>query len=130
MQIGDRGCQCMKCQSYQINYCSTGEEDWYECEVCHATGDKYDFTCTTLEFTIDPNLPEVTPMVLAILAFKVPNLCTNIDLDVVQEAVDMFDSFGPYSTAKLLGLLKDNSAEDMAIEFMSFVNKAFHKSYY
>lgn len=54
MNIGDRGCQCPKCHSANVEYQSDDElNDWYSCRTCESidmqtTGDKYDFTCTVL----------------------------------------------------------------------------------
>jgi hypothetical protein len=41
------------------------------------------------------------------------------DLDL-QDLADLFDKEGPYPFCKKFGLLVDNSAEDFAMEFMSF----------
>ena len=49
MYIGERGCQCPKCGAHHPEYRMNDELDaWYECMECETTGDKYDFTCTSL----------------------------------------------------------------------------------
>ena len=48
MYVGERGCQCPKCGTHNPEYYSNGEDDWYECAKCGETGDKYDFTCTSV----------------------------------------------------------------------------------
>jgi hypothetical protein len=48
---------------------------------------------------------------------------------VVEKAIAAFNCEGPFYMAKRLGLLVNNSGEDMAIEFMSFVNQIFPNSY-
>ena len=51
MYIGERGCQCPKCGTHHPEYRMDDElNDWYECinADCEFTGDKYDFTCTSV----------------------------------------------------------------------------------
>ena len=51
MYIGERGCQCPKCGTHHPEYRMNDElDEWYECinADCCFTGDKYDFTCTSL----------------------------------------------------------------------------------
>lgn len=49
MYIGERGCQCPKCGAHHPEYRMDDElNEWYECIECDETGDKYDFTCTSV----------------------------------------------------------------------------------
>jgi ethanolamine utilization protein EutQ (cupin superfamily) len=54
---------------------------------------------------------------------------TEVDVNEVTTAIQKFNHEGPYCMAERLNLLKNNNAEDMAIEFMTFVNKMFPCTY-
>ena len=79
-------------------------------------------------YTFSPELPEMTEAVKTILVDGMVRDC-EISFGQVLIAKRAFDFEGPYSMARRLGLLIDGSAEDMAIEFMSFVNKLYPYSY-
>jgi len=78
-------------------------------------------------FTFDPTLPEMTEAVKTIILDTSAATIGNGEISTfeVLEAVRNFNQEGPYCMGKRLKLLKDNSAEDMAIEFMTFVNKIY-----
>lgn len=81
--------------------------------------------------TFDDNLPETTEAVRAILIDAMPERFNDgfVGTSEVMGAMAKFNDEGPYCMAKRLGLLIDNSAEDMSIEFMSFCNKMFSNAY-
>lgn len=73
-------------------------------------------------------LPEMTEAVKTILRDTTSATIgshNEIGIMEVLEAIRNFNQEGPYGMAKRLGLLIDNSAEDMAIEFMTFANKLY-----
>lgn len=81
--------------------------------------------------TFPDNLPEATDKVKIILCdvangFNGDQVIDEMHIDL---AIHFFDFEGPYGMAKRLGLLVNNSGEDMAIEFMTFVNKIFPNRY-
>lgn len=88
-----------------------------------------------MNVTINENLPAPTAMVKTILMDVVPlwklrhGVEIEIDEDEVLRAKEAYDQEGPYLMAQRLGLLVNNSGEDMAIEFMSYVNSIFPHSY-
>lgn len=87
-----------------------------------------------MNVTINENLPAPTVMVKTILMDVIPSWKlrdheVEIDEDEVLRAKEAYDQEGPYLMAQRLGLLVNNSGEDMAIEFMSYVNKIFPHSY-
>lgn len=87
-----------------------------------------------MNVTINENLPAPTEMVKTILMDVIPSWKlrdheVEIDEDEVLRAKDAYDQEGPYLMAQRLGLLVNNSGEDMAIEFMSYVNSIFPHSY-
>jgi len=79
-------------------------------------------------FTFDPTLPKMTDAVKTILTDGLVADGEIMAMDVLF-AIDKFRDEGPYCMAKRLGLLKNNSAEDMAIEFMSFANQIFSNTF-
>lgn len=87
-----------------------------------------------MNVTINENLPVPTAMVKTILMDVIPSWKlrdheVEIDEDEVLRAKEAYDQEGPYLMAQRLGLLVNNSGEDMAIEFMSYVNSIFPHSY-
>jgi hypothetical protein len=54
---------------------------------------------------------------------------TEICYHYLSQAMTKFDREGPYCFAKRLGLLKDNSAEDFSIEFMTYANSVYPHTY-
>jgi hypothetical protein len=86
---------------------------------------------TTVTFTFDPLLPARTAMVEKILVDSLPGTpgVDHVIMIEVDAAIEKFNAEGPYDMAKRLGLLVNNSAEEMSIEFMSFVNKIYPNTY-
>ena len=77
------------------------------------------------------NVPEPTSeAVKTILQDVLQDGDSVVTFDVVVSAVGAFDCDGPYATAKRLGLLVNNSAEDMAVDFMSYANMVLYKQHY
>lgn len=81
--------------------------------------------------TFPDSLPKTTTKVKIILMDAVRYVKEDVEIteDHVVKAIAQFDIEGPYGMAKRLGLLENNSAEDMAIEFMTFVNQIFPNRY-
>ena len=88
-----------------------------------------------MNVTINENIPTPTPMVKAILMDVIPlwkvrhGVEIEIDEDEVLHAIEAYEQEGPYLMAQRLGLLVNNSGEDMAIEFMTYINSIFPHSY-
>lgn len=82
-------------------------------------------------YEFDGLFPEMTDKVKAILIDAMPKVegVTLVTMIEVDQAINNFDFEGPYGMAKRLNLLVNNSGEDMAIEFMTFVNKIFPGTY-
>jgi hypothetical protein len=78
-------------------------------------------------YIFDPSLPEMTEAVKTIVLDTSAATIGNGEISTfeVLEAVRNFNQEGPYCMGKRLNLLVNNSAEDMAIEFMTFVNQIF-----
>jgi len=47
----------------------------------------------------------------------------------VEDAISAFNCEGPYCMAERLGLLVNKSAEDMAIDFMTYINSMYPNTY-
>lgn len=77
----------------------------------------------------DALLPEMTDMVKAILVDALPEFETLVMMVEVDQAKRNFDFEGPYGMAKRLNLLIDGSGEEMACQFMTFINKIYPHSY-
>lgn len=77
------------------------------------------------------NVPEPTSeAVKTILQDVLQDGDSVVTFDAVVTAIARFDCDGPYAAAKRLGLLINNSAEDMAVDFMSYANKVLYKQHY
>lgn len=74
------------------------------------------------------NIPD-SKAVMAILEDSLDFGDSTVTQFTLEAAIAGFNCDGPYDTAQRLGLLVNNSAEDMAIEFMTYVNKIFPGSY-
>lgn len=83
-------------------------------------------------YTFDADLLPMTEMVKAIVTDGLAH--GEVRYEQVYCARDAFDREGPYCLGKRLGLLKPDydgkpSAEDMAIEFMTYINQIWPCTY-
>jgi len=83
-----------------------------------------------LHLRVDHLLPQDMPRSVKIaLLDEMWDDETEICYHYLSQAMTKFDREGPYCYAKRLGLLKDNSAEDFSIEFMTYANSVYPCTY-
>lgn len=84
----------------------------------------------TTTITFAENLPQPVPaMVDTALKLELGDGETEVNSTHLMQLETKFNHFGPYHYCKANGLLVDNSGEEFAIQFMTYVNSVYPGTY-